>query len=113
MYIKDKPIIFFRTGKRNKKKLEKYTYYWRQKLAEEKDKLKSKTQKNCIFCEKPSLRKNFRDAEKTHCVITGKYCGAVHNDCNFKLKINPKTLKIPVVFHNLKGYDAHLIMQEM
>ena len=30
-----------------------------------------------------------------------------------KLKLNVKTLKIPVVFHNLKGYDAHIIMQAM
>lgn len=30
-----------------------------------------------------------------------------------KLRLNVKTLKIPVVFHNLKGYDAHIIMQAM
>ena len=45
--------------------------------------------------------------------MTGKYRGAAHNKCNFKLKLNPKTMPIPVIFHNLKGYDGHLLMQAM
>ena len=45
--------------------------------------------------------------------MTGKYRGATHNECNFKLKLNPKTTPIPVIFHNLKGYDGHLLMQAM
>ena len=45
-----------------------------------------------------------------HCHITGKYRGAAHNACNLKLQLNPKTTTIPVVFHNLRGYDSHLLM---
>ena len=45
--------------------------------------------------------------------MTGKYRGTAHNECNFKLKLNPKTTPIPVIFHNLKGYDGHLLMQAM
>ena len=45
--------------------------------------------------------------------MTGKYRGATHNECNFKLKLNAKTMPIPVIFHNLKGYDGHLLMQAM
>ena len=45
--------------------------------------------------------------------MTGKYRGAAHNECNIKLKLNPKTMPIPVIFHNLKGYDGHLLMQAM
>ena len=46
---------------------------------------------------------------KYHCHITRKYRGSPHIDCN-NLKLNHK---IPVVFHNLKKYDSHLIMQEL
>jgi len=42
-----------------------------------------------------------------------EYRGAAHNACNLKLRLNPKTAPIPVVFHNLKGYDGHLLMQAM
>ena len=30
--------------------------------------------------------------------------------CNLKLRIYPESVSIPVVFHNLKGYDAHHII---
>ena len=84
-----------------------------KKLTETKDQLEAKQQKNCIFCKNPLLQKNFRDAAKDHCHITGRYRGAAHNNCNVKLYINPKTTPIPIVFHNLRGYDAHHLIQEM
>ena len=43
-----------------------------------------------------------------HCHITGKYRGCAHNVCN--INYNYKNFKIPVFFHNLKNYDAHLII---
>ena len=45
-----------------------------------------------------------------HCHITGKYRGAAHSQCNLKLKIPSK---IPIIFHNLEGYDGHLIFREL
>ena len=84
-----------------------------KKITNKKDKLKAKLQENCIYCGDPLLQKNFRDAVKDHCHITGKYCGAAHNSCNLKLQIKPKTDQIPVVFHNLRGYDAHHLIQAM
>ena len=83
------------------------------KKPEQKDKQKAKKQTDCYLCKKPLLQKNYRDAVKDHCHITGKYRGAAHNQCNLKLRINPKTDQIPVVFHNLRGYDAHHLMQAM
>ena len=68
---------------------------------------------NCINCGEPLLRHKFRDAVKDHCHINGKFRGAAHNFCNLRLRINPKRTTIPVVFHNLRGYDAHHIMQEI
>ena len=47
---------------------------------------------------------------RDHCHITGKCRGSAHRNCNINLKLNHK---IPVVFHNLKNYGSHLIMQEL
>jgi hypothetical protein len=47
---------------------------------------------------------DFRD----HCHLTGKYRGAAHNECNLNYSF---TQRIPVILHNLRGYDSHLIMQ--
>ena len=71
------------------------------------------TQETCLFCADPLLVPNFKDSVRDHDHMTGKYRGAAHNECNFKLKLNPKTIPIPVIFHNLKGYDGHLLMQAM
>ena len=47
---------------------------------------------------------------KDHCHYTGKFRGAAHNSCNLKYK-KPKF--IPVVFHNLSGYDSHLFIKNL
>ena len=47
---------------------------------------------------------------RDHCHISGKYRGATHWSCNINLKI---TKKVPVIFHDLKGYDSHLIFKEL
>ena len=50
---------------------------------------------------------------RDHCHITGKYRGSAHNCCNLQLRIDPEKLKIPVIFHNLKGYDSHFIIKKL
>lgn len=45
-----------------------------------------------------------------HCHYTGVYRGAAYTICNFNYKI-PKN--IPVVFHNLSKYVAHLFIREL
>ena len=67
----------------------------------------------CHICEKPlaSACAETIDSVRDHCHITGKYRGAAHAACNLKLRLNPRTTTIPVVFHNLRGYDSHLLMQ--
>ena len=42
--------------------------------------------------------------------MSGKFRGAAHFSCNANVKISKK---VPVVFHNLKGCDGHLIMKEL
>ena len=39
--------------------------------------------------------------------------GSAHQECNLKLRIKPEDIKIPVISHNLRGYDSHLIMQQI
>ena len=73
----------------------------------------AKTQETCLFCADPLLVANFKDSVKDHDHMTGKYRGVAHNECNFKLKLNTKTAPIPLIFHNMKNYDAHLLMQAM
>ncbi|XP_065178593.1 uncharacterized protein LOC135809222 [Sycon ciliatum] len=50
------------------------------------------------------------DRVRDHCHITGAYRGAAHNHCNLNMRIEPFKIKIPVFFHNLKGYDSHHII---
>ena len=47
---------------------------------------------------------------RDHCHYTGKYRGPAHSKCNFRYRI-PEF--IPVAFHNLSGYDAHLFIKEI
>ena len=42
--------------------------------------------------------------------MTGKYRGSAHWSCNINLRL---TKEVPGIFHNLKGYDSHLIMQKI
>ena len=50
------------------------------------------------------------DKVRDNCHITGKYRGASHWSCNINLKL---TKKIPIIFHNLRVYDSHLIIKEI
>ena len=50
---------------------------------------------------------------RDHCHITGKFRGSAHQECNLKLRIKSENLKIPIIFHNLRGYDSHFIMQQI
>ena len=65
----------------------------------------------CHICDKPYMDKDIR--VRDHCHITGKFRGSAHQDCNLQLQIKPETIKIPVIFHNLRGYDSHFIMQQI
>ena len=56
--------------------------------------------------------KQFGDKGKVrdHCHYSGQYRGAAQSSCNLRYKIPSY---IPVVFHNLAGYDAHLFIREL
>ena len=60
----------------------------------------------CHICNKDL----FEDKVRDHCHFTGQYRGAAHNSCNLKCR---KPLVLPVIFHNLQGYDAHLFIKQL
>ena len=53
---------------------------------------------------------DFDEKVRDHCHTTGKYRGCAHWSCNINLKTSKN---VPVIFHNLKGYDSHLIFKEL
>ena len=79
----------------------------------ENEKLQHNAAHECYLCKKPFGRRGKMGKVRDHDHLTGKYRGAAHSICNLQLRINPITVKIPVVFHNLKGYDAHLILSSV
>ena len=70
-----------------------------------------KTMDGCHICGEKYTDKDVR--VRDHCHITGKFRGSAHQECNLKLRIKPEDIKIPVIFHNLCGYDSHFIMQQI
>ena len=75
------------------------------KMSEEEEK-GFQTAVNCYACGHPLNDDRVRD----HCHLTGKYRGAAHDKCNLKMQ-TPKF--VPVLFHNLEGYDAHLFVKSL
>ena len=62
----------------------------------------------CWICKK--LIDNDKEKVGDHCHVTGKFRDAAHGSCNINLQL---IKKVPVIFHNLRGYDSHLIFCEL
>ena len=85
----------------------------------ESDKTRYAQAKNCYACGDKfgTIRSNERNKKeekvtkcRDHCHITGKYRGAACDKCNLRMKV-PKF--VPVLFHNLEGYDFHLFVKSL
>ena len=72
-------------------------------LSEEEEK-QFQSSNTCWICEK--LIDNDDEKVRDHCHITGKFRGAVHWSCNINFQL---TKNVPVVFHNLRGYDTVIL----
>ena len=77
----------------------------------EDDEQRFRTMNGCHICGEKYTDKDVRVRDPCH--ITGKFRGSAHQECNLKLRIKPEDIKIPVTFHNLRGYDSHFIMQQI
>ena len=58
----------------------------------------------CWICEKRI--DNDDEKVRDHCHITKKFRDAAHWRCNINLQL---TKNVRMIFHNLRGYDSHLI----
>ena len=107
-----KPVQIYRGEKAVYKFMEKMleeVKYCKKMTQYDEEKFKKATE--CHICNKQYTEKDIR--VRDHCHITGKYRGSAHQECNLKLRLNLDKIKIPIIFHNLRGYDSHFIMQEI
>ena len=63
---------------------------------------------NCWICKK--LINNDDGKVRDHRHVTGKFRGAAHWSCNINFQL---TKTVPVISHNLKGYDSYLIFSDL
>ena len=77
-------------------------------ISSEKEEHLSQQSNSCWICEK--LIDTDKEKVRDNCHVTGKFRGAAHWSCNINLQL---TKKITVMFHNLRGYDSHLIFCEL
>ncbi|XP_021001758.2 uncharacterized protein [Parasteatoda tepidariorum] len=64
--------------------------------------------KNCYACSEPFSFENKKVRDHNH--VTQNFNGACCNRCNLLMRV-PNFL--PVFFHNLAGYDAHIFVKEL
>ncbi|XP_020299047.1 uncharacterized protein LOC109863225 [Pseudomyrmex gracilis] len=62
----------------------------------------------CHVCERPFEQDDMR--VRDHCHLTGRFRRPAHSACNLNYK---QVYVVPVVFHNLSGYDAHFIIKDV
>ena len=81
----------------------------------EKERENFEKSKWCLLCErefspadleKDGLWSKVRD----HCHYTERFRGSAHNTCDLKCR---KPGFLPVIFHNLSGYDSHLFVKNL
>jgi len=78
-------------------------------ILSEDEKYDFENSKFCYLCNEEFSSKNYKVIDHDH--LNGKYRGAAHNKCN--LIYLKKRFVIPIVFHNLEGYDIHLFIEQI
>jgi hypothetical protein len=63
----------------------------------------------CRLCKQEFTNPN-NPKVRDHDHLTGKFRSGIHKNCNIKYTVPEK---IPLLFHNLKGYDSHFIIENI
>ena len=101
----DGDLQLIREDLKNERTLDNNTVPWDQHNAAD----------TCWICGGPFQSYNCGDKRGMwkvldHDHITGEYRGPAHSKCNQQLRISPYHTPVPILFHNLKSYDAHHLM---
>ena len=83
-------------------------HFGKNLIMSEEEEEQFQSSNTCWICEK--LIDDDEEKVRDHCHATGTFRGAAHWSCNINLQL---TKSVPVIFHNLRGYDSHLIFREL
>ena len=83
-------------------------HFKREFVMTREDNENSDSSGKCWICDNALVEYDVK--VRVHSHDTGKYSGAAQRDCNINVNLN---YKIPIMFHNLKNYGTHLIMQKL
>lgn len=62
----------------------------------------------CYICHKPFTQQDWKVRDHDH--ATQEYQGPAHNTCDLQKR---RRTVIPVIVNNLRGFDSHLLMQQL
>uniref|UniRef100_A0ABD2WXG3 DNA-directed DNA polymerase n=1 Tax=Trichogramma kaykai TaxID=54128 RepID=A0ABD2WXG3_9HYME len=91
--------------------LEKLITDVKEMIISEEQEAEFQKAERCHICNKCFDNNNDKQKPvRDHCHFTGLYRGPAHNNCNLNYK---DSKQIPVFFHNLSNYDAHIFIKEL